>query len=105
MGKIAIIAEEDLAGFCRVAGLRNAYGVKNAKEAEELLWKLIDRADISVIAITEGLAKDMMDAVREASQRLTPTVITIPGREGPLPEMAAPIMELVKRTVGMEIKL
>ncbi len=105
MGKVAIIAEEDLAGFFRVAGLRNAYGVRTAREAEELLWKLVDREDISVIAVTEGVAKQIMGAVEEASRRLTPTVVTIPGREGPLPEMAAPIMELVKRTVGMEIKL
>lgn len=105
MGKIAIIAEESLAGFFRVTGLRNSYGVKNSREAEELLWKLVENEEISVIAVTEGVAKDIMPAIEEASKRVTPTVITIPGREGPLPEMAAPITRLVKRTVGMEIKL
>jgi len=105
LGKIAVIAEEDLAGFFRVTGLRNSYGVRSPREAEEVLWRLIEAEDISVIAVTEGVAKNIMPALEEASKRITPTVITIPGREGPLPEMAAPIMQLVKRTVGMEIKL
>ncbi|RLI24861.1 MAG: hypothetical protein DRO52_04910 [Candidatus Hecatellales archaeon] len=105
MGRIAIIAEEDLAGFFRVAGLRHSYGVKTAREAEETLWRLMENEEISVIAVTEGVARNIMPAIEEAAKRLTPTVITIPGREGPLPEMAAPIMKLVKRTVGMEIKL
>jgi len=105
LGKIAIIAEEDLAGFFRVTGLRNSYGVRSPREAEELLRRLVESEDISVIAVTEGVAKNIKAAIEEASQRITPTVITIPGREGPLPEMAAPIMQLVKRTVGMEIKL
>ena len=58
-----------------------------------------------MIAVIEGVAMQMMPLIQEVSRRLTPTIITIPGREGPIPEMAAPIMELVKRTVGMEIKL
>ncbi len=105
MGKLAIIAEEDVAAFFRASGIRNSYGVKSAREAEDLLWKLVEKEEIAVIAITESIVQQIRQAVDEVSKRIYPTVITIPGKEGPIPEMAAPIMELVKRTVGVEIKL
>ena len=105
MGKLAIIAEEDVAAFFRASGIRNSYGVKSAKEAEEILWKLLEKEEIAVIALTETIVQRIKQTVEEVSRRIYPTVVTIPGREGPIPEMAAPVMELVKRTVGVEIKL
>lgn len=105
MGKIAVITDEDVATFFRCSGVTMSYSVKTAKEAEELAWKLSESKDIHVLAITERIADEIKPVVDEISKKLYPTVIIIPGKEGPLPGKVSPILDLIKKTIGKEIKI
>ena len=105
MGKIAVITDEDVATFFRSSGVTMSYSAKTAKEAEDLAWKLSESKDIDVLVITERLADEIRNVVDEISKKLYPTVIIIPGKEGPIPGKVSPIFDLIKKTVGKEIKI
>jgi len=105
LAKIAVIADEDVATFFRVSGVEMSYGVKTAKEAEEIAWKLAENKDIVIIIVTEKIADEIKPTIDEISKRVYPTVLVIPGKEGPIPGRVSPILALVKRTVGVEIKV
>lgn len=105
MAKIAVVADPEVASFFRVTGVKRAYGVKTAKEAAEAVGKLAEEREVAVIIVTEKIAEEIKPVMDEVGRRAYPTVITIPGKEGPIPGKAPSVMELVKRTVGVEIKL
>ncbi|WP_309492850.1 V-type ATP synthase subunit F [Candidatus Hecatella orcuttiae] len=105
MAKIAVVADPDVASYFRVTGVKKAYGVKTAKEAAEALRKLAGEKEVAVIIVTEKIAEEIKPVIEEVGKRVYPTVITIPGKEGPIPGKVPSVMDLVKRTVGVEIKL
>ncbi len=105
MTKIAVVADEDVATFFRASGVKLSYGVKTAKEAEEVMWKLADNKDVVIILTTEKIADEIKHVIDEISKRIYPTVLVIPGKEGPIPGRVSPLLALVKRTVGVEIRL
>jgi len=103
--KIAVIADADVATYFRSAGVKMCYSVKESKEAGDLMLKLAENKDIAVIVTTERIAEDIKTVIDEVSKRVYPTVLTVPGKEGPIPGKVSPIMSLVKRTVGVDIKI
>jgi vacuolar-type H+-ATPase subunit F/Vma7 len=81
------------------------YAVKAPKEAEDLMFKLAENKDVAVIVVTERIAEAIQPVIDEVSRRVYPTVLTVPGKEGPIPGKVSPIMSLVKKTIGVEIKI
>lgn len=55
--------------------------------------------------VTEKVAEDARGVIETISKKLSPTIITIPGLQGPSGEKISPILELVKRTLGVEVKV
>lgn len=107
MGKIAVIAEEDVATCFKAAGVKLSFPVRDESEAVRALASVLDMEEVSIVVITEPIAEwpRVKPIVEEASRRVHPTLITIPGREGPAPGKRPAIMDLVKRTIGIEIKI
>ncbi|MFQ5762009.1 MAG: V-type ATP synthase subunit F [Candidatus Bathyarchaeia archaeon] len=105
VAKVAVVAEPDVATAFRISGINRSHGVKDAKEAADLLYKLAEDTEVAIIIVTEKLAEEVKSVLDTLSKRVYPTIITVPGREGPAAEKVSPIMELVKRTIGVEIKI
>lgn len=105
MARIAIIAEPDVARFFRVGGVKMSYGVDNPSQASELLRKLAEMKEVAIIGVTESIADKVKDVLDTLARRVYPTVIIIPGREGARGERVSMITDLIKRTVGVEVKL
>lgn len=104
--KIALIADVETASFFKASGIKLAYGVKDSKEAEKIIWDLVKNPDVVVLMITEAIADQVKPVINEISaRRLYPTIIVIPGKEGPIPGRESPILSLVRRTIGVEIKI
>ena len=105
MGKIAAITDEDISTFLRCSGVTMSYSAKNAKEAEELAWKLSESKEIDVLVITEKIADEIRNVVNEISKKLYPIVIILPGTEGHDPRKVSPISDLIKKTIGKDMKI
>lgn len=105
LAKVAVVADENVATYFRVAGVKNSYAARNSQDADDIIRNLANSKDIAIIVVTEPIAAMIPSTIETVSKRITPTVITIPGREGPRGERVTSIVDLVKRTIGVEIKI
>ena len=105
MAKVAVVADENVATYFRVAGVKNSYAASNPQDADDIVRNLANNKEIAIIIVTEPIAEMIPSTIDTVSKRITPTIITIPGREGPRGEKGTSIVDLVKRTIGVEIKI
>ena len=103
MGNIAIIADQSTSTYFKVSGVKNSYAVKDRDEAEKLFRRLHSDESISLIMVTEPIYPWILP-VLERIRKEFPLVVSIPTREGPKAQVDA-LSELIKRTVGIELKI
>jgi V/A-type H+-transporting ATPase subunit F len=106
MAKIAVVADRDTAVYFRLAGIKDSYSVKDPQEAERKLIEIVQNPEIAVIIITERLAEKIQHIIAKITERrLYPLIISVPNKQGPIPRKIDPIAALIKRTVGVEIRV
>ena len=103
LGNIAVIADATTSTYFKVSGVKNSYAVKNREDAEKLFKRLHSDESISLIMVTEPVYPWILPAL-ERIRKEFPLVVSIPTREGPRAQVDA-LTELVKRTVGIELKI
>ena len=104
--KIAIVADRDTVNCFKIAGLENAYSVKDAKEAEDRIRELLETRDFAVIITSNQIANRIRATINEVTEEQEfPLIISIPSVSGPSPLAVDPIKELIKRKTGIELKL
>ena len=81
MYKIAVIGDRDSVLGYMALGFA-ARPVSNADEAASALHSLARAGDIGVIFITEDMACQIEEDIAKYKDKLTPTVVPIPGRQG-----------------------
>lgn len=102
--KIGVVGDFDTVTGFRLAGVKETYDVEEPEAAVETLKKLM-KEDIGVIIITERLADQIRDETEELIEGKTlPIIVEIPDKKGPIEGKADPIMALIKKAVGVEIK-
>lgn len=103
--KIGVIGDfETVTGF-RLAGIKDAYEVEELSEAVDLLKGIVKNEEIGLIIITEKIADDIRDEIKELfEKRITPLLVEIPDKNGPIEKKRDPIKELIRRAVGVEVK-
>jgi V/A-type H+-transporting ATPase subunit F len=107
--KIAILTDSESAAGYRLAGLEVALA-GDAKEAGEVLARLIRENTYALIAVSRVLLPDPYQAVRrEMRGRHVPVLLTMPSLVSALaeePEDAEKfVRQLIVETMGYEIKL
>ena len=101
MYKIAVMGDvASVLGF-KALGL-DAYPVAGPEEGHETLHRLA-RENYAIIYMTEQLAAKLTTDIARYKDALTPAIILIPGREGPLGIGMANIKTAVERAVGADI--
>ncbi|MEK6978345.1 MAG: V-type ATP synthase subunit F [Candidatus Hydrothermarchaeota archaeon] len=103
--KISVLGDATTVTGFRLAGIRDAYEVSAPKEAVGLLRELVGDKEMGLVIVTERIADEIraeMEGITEG--RITPLIVEIPDREGPMAKKVDPIKELIKRAVGVEIK-
>jgi len=101
---VAIGDRDTVIGF-KLAGVSSAFEVDDPESAKRILRDVFQMQNVGVVIITEKLA----DQIRAFIERLTesadlPILIEVPDKTGPKggPD---PIQALIKKAVGIEIKI
>lgn len=103
MGKVALIADPTTSTYFKVSGIKNSYAVKNREDAERVFRRVHSDETISLIMVTEPVFEWLQSAL-ERTRKEFPLVVSIPTRGGPKPQADA-LAQLIKRTVGIDLKM
>ena len=99
--RIAVVGDwESVMGF-RALGLE-VCPVSTPEEGREALTRLA-RENYAILYVTEQLAAQLPHEVDRYKDALTPAIILIPGKEGPLGIGMAKVKTAVERAVGADI--
>ena len=101
MYKIAVLGDADSVLGFRALGLE-ACPVSTPEEGREALHRMA-RENYAIIYMTEQLAAQLSHDIQRYQDSLTPAVILIPGKEGPLGIGLANVKTAVERAVGADI--
>ena len=104
--KIAIVADFDTVNCFKLAGLGNAYAVKDVKEAEKQVRELLETPDFALIIVTVQIANRIRELINEVTEEKTfPLIVSVPSVSDSSLPAVDPINELIKRKTGIELKL
>lgn len=101
MYKIAVLGDKDSVLGFRALGL-DVFPADHAEQVRPILHRLA-REGYAIIYLTEQLASGLSAEVARYKDELTPAIILIPGKEGPLGIGMANIKTAVERAVGADI--
>lgn len=103
MTKIALLGDRETATYFRVSGVKRTKYVKDRAEAEKAFAKLLSDDSISIILVTEPVMEWIAPLVAKHRKEY-PLVMSIPTKKGPKSTVDT-VAQLVKRTVGIELKV
>ena len=103
MTKIALLGDRETAAYFRVSGLKRSRYVKDRTEAERALAHLLSDNSISLVLVTEPVM-EWVQPLLAKHRREYPLVVSIPTKKGPKSSTDT-LAQLVKRTVGVELKV
>lgn len=103
MGKIALLADRATSAYFKVTGIKNSYAVKDRGDAERVFRKVHSDESISLIMVTEPVL-EWIRPVLERTKKEFPLVVSIPAR-GAAKSQTDALAQLIKRTVGIELKM
>jgi V/A-type H+-transporting ATPase subunit F len=102
--EIGVVGDFDTVTGFRLAGVRGAYEVEEPGAAVKTLKKLM-REDVGLIIITERLADQIRDEIATLTEgKAFPLIVEIQDKQGPIEGKVDPIMALIKKAVGVDIK-
>jgi len=104
--KMAVIGDSDTVSGFRLGGVTRSYVVKVADPIDGVLKELIADEMVGVIAVTERLADANRSAIDEANKNkkgVTPILVEIPDKSGPIAREVDPLKALIKSAIGVEI--
>ncbi|MEM3047562.1 MAG: V-type ATP synthase subunit F [Candidatus Bathyarchaeia archaeon] len=105
-GSIAVLADRDTAAMFRLVGIRESFAVEDPEKGRELLSHLARDEKYALVMVTYSLAANMEGLIASIMERQErPLIAVIPSREKPISERIAPIRELIRRVVGVEVKM
>jgi V/A-type H+-transporting ATPase subunit F len=103
--KIAVIGDRDTVTGFRLVGVSECATPKTPDEIRGLLHEFFRDPSMGLIIITEPLAAEVEDTIVELSQAPVPVILLIPDRNGTLGTYETVLKELIRRAVGIEIKI
>jgi vacuolar-type H+-ATPase subunit F/Vma7 len=102
MFKIAAVGEEDLIMGFRGIGAE-LINVDSSKELDDVLERLVSDTTISLIMITETIAKDCMEKITNFRDRSSAIILLIPAHTGSL-NLSLEEMRLdVEKAAGIDL--
>lgn len=103
MGKVALLSDKPTSAYFRVTGIKNSYAVKDRDDAERIFRRIYSDETISLIMVTESIM-EWIQPILERTKKEFPLVVSIPSKGGPKAQ-ADVLAQLIKRTVGIELKM
>lgn len=105
MFKIAVVGGSDSVIGFRALGL-DTFAVDSGEEARRVLHELTRPGggdEYAIIYMEETVAAPILDEIRKFDERLSPAIILIPGRDGPVGLGQSALQEAVEKAVGSDI--
>ncbi len=99
--KIAVVGDRDSVLGFKALGLA-VFPAQTAGEAKPLLRQLA-KEEYGIVYLTEQLAVQLPEELQRYQDALTPAIILIPGKEGPLGLGMEQVKRCVERAVGADI--
>jgi vacuolar-type H+-ATPase subunit F/Vma7 len=103
LGKIALIADRTTSAYFKVTGIKNSYAVKDREDAERVFRRVHSDETISLVMVTEPVF-EWIQPVLERTKKEFPLVVSIPAKGGSKAQTDV-LAQLIKRTVGIELKM
>jgi vacuolar-type H+-ATPase subunit F/Vma7 len=103
LGQIALLSDRPTSAYFKVTGIKNSYAVKDRDDAERVFRKVYADETISLIMVTEPVMQ-WIQPILERTKKEFPLVVSIPARGGSKAQ-ADVLAQLIKRTVGIELKM
>lgn len=104
--KIAVIGDSDTVSGFRLGGVTNSYVVKADEPIDAVLKELISDEELGVIIVTERVAdanRSTIDDLNKAKKSITPIIVEIPDKGGPIVREVDPLNVLIKSAIGVEM--
>jgi vacuolar-type H+-ATPase subunit F/Vma7 len=92
-----------MSAYFKVSGIRDSYAVKDRDDAEKAFRRIYSDETISLIMVTEPVM-EWIQPILERSKKEFPLVVSIPSKGGSKAQ-ADVLAQLIKRTVGIELKM
>ena len=103
--KIVVIGDSTTVTGFRLAGIKRGYVAESIESARKALNEAALNPEVGLIIITERLAQGLRKDISHLTEgKITPLIVEIPDKFGPIEEKVDPIKELIKKAVGVEIK-
>lgn len=105
MGKIGVMADKETAIYFNLGGVKNSWVVKSEDDAIKTFEDIKTKQTVSLVIVTDTVFDWIKDKVGQGKKEIElPLVVSIPTRRGGKPQVDL-LAELIKRTVGVEIRV
>lgn len=106
MGKIGVMADKETSIYFKLGGIKNTWVVKSQEEAVKTFDEIKAKQLVSLVIATEPVFDWIKDRLGKSKKEIElPLVVSIPTRKGGTKAQVDLLADLVKRTVGVEIRV
>jgi V/A-type H+/Na+-transporting ATPase subunit F len=106
MGKIGVMADKETSIYFRLGGIKNTWVVNSQEEAGKTFDEIKSKQLVSLVIVTDPVFDWIKDRLGKGKKEIElPLVVSIPTRKaGGKPQIDL-LADLIKRTVGVEIRV
>jgi V/A-type H+-transporting ATPase subunit F len=106
MGKIGVMADKETGIYFRLGGVKNTWLVKSQEEAVKTFDEIKTKQLVSLVIVTEPVFDWIKERLGRGKKEIElPLVVSIPTRKGGGKPQTDLLADLIKRTVGVEIRV
>lgn len=100
------MADKETAIYFKLGGVRNSWVVDNADQAVKTYESIKSKQTVSLVIVTDPVFDWIKDKIGRGKKEIEfPLVVSIPTRKAGGKPQADLLAELIKRTVGVELKV
>ena len=105
MGRIGVMADKETAIYFKLGGVKNSWVVKSEDDAVKTFEDIKNKQTVSLVIVTDTVFNWVKDKIGQGKKEIElPLVVSIPTRRGGKAQVDL-LAELIKRTVGVEIRV
>ena len=106
MGSIGVMADKETATYFRLGGVKNSWVVNTETDAVKTFEDIKTRQTVSLVIVTDTVFNWIKDKVGRGKKEIElPLVVSIPTRKAGGKPQVDLLADLIKRTVGVEIRV
>ena len=105
-GKIGVMADKETAIYFRLGGVKNSWVVNSEDDAVKTFEDIKAKQTVSLVIVTDTVFNWIKDKVGRGKKEIElPLVVSIPTRKAGGKPQVDLLADLIKRTVGVEIRV